>query len=556
MNKKIQLLLIILLMVLFVGDGFCKDVTITMPKKEFTVFNVKVNLINYIKVGETRIMEVIVETSGESGLPPPKPELKVESSDILKATVEPSVLTGGGIVTITGKSVSSHKEDVTITIKYVNEKLAEAKVTIYDILLNELSYSGDKYKMVKNDDGIDCVAPHWKDNSNPIDGDADDKNVTGGTDDIKYPVCYLRNTKMKISAKFKIVPIDMFDIVLTATAKIAGNGPKQTNNQELDFPISAANILNAEKSIAIQNVECQNPFVNEINLFNPLEIYWSMSFDAGATWHSCGKSSNQVYGVWKEPQKTVYHTAIHMGCDVAKGMTEPKIDSDICDKIWEVFKTRSIKRVSDNEPLFYYNSFLTINTKTEQLIANRDGQCGSWAKFLIDTISNQGIDHLKDYAIFTAKADGFLVKEWNFIGVGTSGDPDYPYFNIPDSPYTESKSYKWKFAEVTYTKGTEGQGPNSYPASLFGNHQIVYFDSKYYDPSYGLDYASKEKLEDDAISGYFKVDWKSIDESIVGLDLNGDGDMTDSIYMRVFFIKRNPTDNYAQDLSEDYYEYP
>jgi hypothetical protein len=159
-----------------------------------------------------------------------------------------------------------------------------------------------------------------------------------------------------------------------------------------------------------------------------------------------------------------------------------------------------------------------------------DGQCGSWASLFIRLRQIHGIDVANEYVIFSSinNNEGFLVKNWNFNGAGSSGIPAYPYLNIPDAPFPAQNSYPWKFAEVTDQNGIAGQG-NPNPASLFGNHQVV-LDGQYYDPSYGQKFASLKDIDDNALY-----------ESSFNLDLNGDGDKTDvGVQTNVFLIRKNP----------------
>ncbi|MFA5780111.1 MAG: hypothetical protein WC947_08225 [Elusimicrobiota bacterium] len=426
--------------------------------------------------------------------------------------------------------------------------LPKKKFVVFELKLKEVSFSGTKYHVVTADDGSgDYDAPHWQDNSSPIDGDADDPG------DRKYAVAFTRNTKMKVSVKFFIKPPSVF----SGITKVKGDGPGN-----LDFPETDATLSGNELTIA--NVECSNAFVDEIDIFDPMEIAWKVSPDGGNTWFDAGTNKNQCYITWKDPTTTVYHTAVHIGCKIADGMKEPLTDADVCYKIWDAFTGCNVKRaLLDGTSLYYYKSFLIEKYTTEELLRNADGQCSAWARFFIDTMSDQGIDHTNDLIYFEAiETDGFLIKNWSFdAGTGISGNTDYPYLNIPDPPYKRDTEYKWKFAEVKDQIGISGQGPNANPASLFTNHKMTKFDGKYYDPSYGVTYNTNEEFEDGAIDAYFihKLNWP-VDEPAVNLDLNGDGDKTDvGVEIEVFLMKKNPPGNFDQNLQEHVYpfgEYP
>ena len=317
------------------------------------------------------------------------------------------------------------------------------------------------------------VLETWKDA--PPEGDADD------TGDKKYPICFTRNTMMKVSVKWRIEPSD-FGI----TVIMQGDGPGN-----LDFPETTATV--SGNDLTIMDVECSNPFDNKMDFFDPMSIAWGFSVDGGSTWWNAGICANQTYVTLGDPLTTVFHTLAHLGCKNANGENTA---ANCTSKIWSEFTDRDVRRV-DGVQLTYYASYTCVNVTTASLLANGDGQCGSWAKFFIDMRKVQGIDDTDEYVIFEPIADdGFCVKNWTFTGAGSSGHATHPYLNLPDFPLVGATSYNWKFAEVVDATGIPGQG-NANPASLFNNHQVV-ISGQYYDPSYGVQhiYCTSELREE------------------------------------------------------------
>lgn len=406
------------------------------------------------------------------------------------------------------------------------------KVKVISLGLKEVAFNGPNYHIVKKDDGSqDYASPHWQDNSSPIDGDADDPS------DKKYPICFTRNTKMKVSAKWQIEPPGF-----SGPIKIKGDGPGN-----LDFPETTATITGSE--LTITDVECLNPFKNEVDFFDPLSINWLFSIDGGLSWRDAGKSNNQTYVILGDPLSTVFHTLVHLGCKNAIGENTVTACTE---KIWNEFVDRDVRRV-DGVQLTYYGSYNCTNITTAELLAKGDGQCGAWAKFFIDMRKVQGIDDPDEYVIFEPIIDdGFIVKNWSFSGSGLSGIASHPYFNIPYSPLILPTSYNWKFAEVSDNPGIPGQG-NPNPASLFNNHQVV-ISGQYYDPSYGLRHASLQEIDDNAIDGFYRGPGKlSVDEPVVKLDLNGDGDMVDlGVDTVAIIFRKNPPGLDIQETKIDY----
>lgn len=336
---------------------------------------------------------------------------------------------------------------------------------------------------------------------------------------------------MKVSAKWRIEPSG-----LGVTIKIKGDGPGN-----LDFPETTAAI--SGNDLTITDVECSNPFANEIDFFDPMSISWSYSMDGGSTWCSAGTSANQTYVTLGDPLTTVYHTLVHLGCKNADGENTA---TNCTSRIWIEFTDRDVRRV-DGVQLTYYASYTCGNVTTASLLANGDGQCGAWASLFIDMRKVQGIDDTDEYVIFRPITPygipqsyvGFLVKNWTFTGAGTSGFATHPYMNIPDFPLVGGDSYNWKFSEVDDATGIPGQG-NANPASLFNNHQVV-ISGEYYDPSCGIKHSRLQDIDDNAIDGYYigPISYP-VDEPAVNLDLNGDGDKTDlQVDTGVYLIQKN-----------------
>ena len=98
---------------------------------------------------------------------------------------------------------------------------------------------------------------------------------------------------------------------------------------------------------------------------------------------------------------------------------------------------------------------------------------------------------------------------------------------------------------------------NPNPLSLFGTHQVVRLGAPltYYDASYGGTHSSLSVIDSTVVSGFVKTTEpeRFYAESIVGVDLNGDFDMLDTVRMKPYFIKSNPVGN---QLEESPYEWP
>jgi hypothetical protein len=442
-------------------------------------------------------------------------------------------------VRIKGVTESSSVNNITLQASFDDVTLATKNFTVIKLELKEVAFDGS-IPIRKDDDTGIYTAPHWQDNSSPLDGDADDP------DDRKYPVAMLRNTKMKASAKWIITPTGGLSGVTTT---VKGDGPGN-----IDIPAATATVSSSELNLAF--TEASNPFPNTIKIYDPLIIQWKVSF-TGATDAAVGESRNQVYITRSTPLvPELIHTLVHLSCKNADGKAGDTPDgiNQIISSIWSEFTDLNVERV-DGLQLAYYRTYTCSNVTTKLLIKNGEGQCGSWAKLFIDLLKVQGIDQTDDYVIVEPN-DGtsqeFLVKNWSFLGSGSSSVPTYPYLNVYKVPFRLETEYNFLYEEFTDSDGIAGQGITN-PSSIFANHQIVKIGSVYYDPSYGVTYTSLADMDDRAIAGYLILATGTLDEPVYDRDFNGNGNKTDlGVPVLARVAKKNPAGSQLKETISNY----
>jgi len=422
-----------------------------------------------------------------------------------------------------------------------------------------VTFGGANMYAISRDDGLGVYpSPHWQDKSNPRDDDNDDVG------DHNIPVAYVRNAYMSLTGQFTVEPADGLGTATSATVAGVGTAGAATYRFSGTGTVSGG-------LITLSNAQADVALPNTVQYYNPMSIAWTITPTTGPPLNcSVANTTHRIYVLLAIPNSgSRYETLIHLTSTDAAGKNN---ENDTVAAIWNEFTDRVASRKPkdgfnnpDGAQLTYYANWNCVNTTTATVLTNGDGQCGAWASLFIDAMGAQGINHANEYVAFyqsdgAGPSDfdyGFAVKNWSFAcGSGISGVPSYPYLNIPPvSGFPESgNAYTWRFAEVSDATGVAGQG-NANPKSLFGNHQVVKFGTSplYYDPSYGLTYTSLADIDNNAVDGYYQKRAVSVNELQVGVDLNNDTHITDTIVtVNAWVFKRNPTGNQLIDLLGEY----
>ena len=373
---------------------------------------------------------------------------------------------------------------------------ASAIVDVYEgsIVLKEVAFSGANVPLVSDENRV-FSAPQFL--------DADGDGAMTGANDHSYPVCYVRGaTDVQVSAKFSILPAEM--IVSNLLVKGVGSGgfPLRVDPAPVGVSAQLATLPPTRMSGTLQDcVDC----------LREMAIDWSLSFDGGATWLSAGRSQNVLYLTWATPCSSPnLQTYFDVGCEAAKGVrgTVGVSDDQVLDRVWAKFRTKSIRRVSDNGLLTYYG-FLDMNgnavwddgidldfndpdrcviTSASGLVKARNGQCYSWADFFLQVLRAQGLDEINGRAsrIVEVRAVAprlaFAVKSWE--ASGTLSSWRIASSNAGLAGENVVRPLQNGFAQDLM--GTVGQGNSPNPPSHFCNHFLALVGGRYYDPSYGV----------------------------------------------------------------------
>lgn len=243
------------------------------------------------------------------------------------------------------------------------------------------------------------------------------------------------------------------------------------------------------------------------------------SFNLYITWRKPGTG----YDNNTEQDERIYYYS----CTQAMGLGETD-ENAIIGAIWKKFqitpkggsqptgnlRMKDFDPREDDTQLVYYRTPVVENGIVA-LFKNQTADCGTFVQVFKDVLFVQGILS-KSYYISTKGVQvKMLIKNWTFIGEGTSRDKDYPYRNFYKSKennqgkekYRDLETGKYLFIgnqDVVKEEGLAGQG-NPNPIADFESHQIARVDSKYYDPSYGVAFNSFEMWVENAIAGFFSL---------------------------------------------------
>lgn len=360
-------------------------------------------------------------------------------------------------------------------------------------------------------------APHWKDGSDPADGDADDpprdpRAPKFAEDDRRFPVAYVRNSRISISAKFKTRP-----------GPPAGVNYSVRATGSHGFTLSEHPLRVADDELVLDEAVLDGNLPSAIGLLDRLELHWEIRAEGMTNWASVGTSDNRVYVTLAKPKAIrLYETLLELGSRNASGIQEPMA---AVNRIWSDFEipipgvmrkpmdgfNRPDGRemhywVAWNDPLVpivgdrcqTLAAVLELQYKPEDPNEPdlRDiGTCVSWAAMFTEALRAQGIDGARGVEVRTMVASD---APWE------DSDLDDPerlsgrmlvknrLFGVPALAPSGCAGFNFRYEETRRAIGVPGQGTPE-PPDFFANHFIVeYVHSeggttlhRYFDPSYG-----------------------------------------------------------------------
>jgi hypothetical protein len=384
--------------------------------------------------------------------------------------------------------------------------------------IQSLSFNVAPTHRLQPDDGaVNFQAPHWVDDNQ--DGIA---RTNPPNNERNYPVAFNCNSGLSLSGQISIKGVPPNATVLA----------RAYSNTNVTIPATELSAL-SDGLFQLPTVSSSGTFPNSIQCYfqkdnTAFTLQWEVQINGGA-WSKIGSTKHTVYLTLGTPSESIStyrkETLFHLACKHARGVTQA---ADVFAKIWSAFHLdQKIARV-DGKPLRYYADYNSESATTYELLQTQDGQCGAWVKLLIDAQRVHGITETGDLILIEPLVGtGFIVNSWNFAAQGRGGNAQYPYLNIRQEPWKLAGGYQWRYSEVADAAGVPAQG-NLNPASLFQFHYLLKKNTKYYDPSYGQEYASFDAFETASLAGYYTQGDYQVDETAIHFDVNSDGDTQDA----------------------------
>jgi hypothetical protein len=321
-----------------------------------------------------------------------------------------------------------------------------------------------------------------------------------------------------------------------------------------------------EQEFPVGVVQCFDEFVikwyytTDHNVINPVVPNFPVQ------WTLIGESSNLLLVTHDKPIEgvtplatpgfsftldeptTFFLTSLYISCKAADGQSN---NANIVNNIYTEFQQTvngglCVKKYnsSSSDCMKYWGGLNPLGPGCRGIIGllkYKDANCGEWASFFNDMIKLHGIQGSKvtlvywgdfvagegslsttDEGLFSTDLNSFfgssmssvivdgsptytsgylIVKNWNLTTADHlfSRNKDYP----PSSPPPPSFNITVGGNTMYYgeVNGLKAQGISN-PISIFTNHAIVFYDGKYYDPSYGAPVAySKENWIANSLAG-------------------------------------------------------
>jgi len=383
-------------------------------------------------------------------------------------------------------------------------------------------------------------APHWVDK----DGNGNPTDTANGEKD--YSVAYTRNTKPSIGAKFSIQGLPN-NLAIKLRAK---------GSDGIEIPETAAQVNGNDVTLAVTASSTNWPntikFYDRSDANKAFKLDWEIKVgDAG--WAQVASTKHQVYLTLNDPIKVAganenQETLFNLGCRNADGVTVPNATVQA---IWNDFSDRIVSRVTPQtgkadldlnkgggqpDGMIYWEPGATICRTVEDFLKIGHTSCGTWAQFMEACLNFQGINGAQVSIVNAPIPANYNQSTIDYKAHANFGGNVYYLSynnlngnNVPNNLNNGDRVLRFqsnngvnggifyvkqlnlggqKFVAIPVNdagfpnSNSQAQG-NKNARAWFGNHAIIKYDGKYYDPSYGGNlFAAKQAWEDASLQHF------------------------------------------------------
>jgi Glucodextranase, domain B/Carboxypeptidase regulatory-like domain len=439
------------------------------------------------------------------------------------------IIEGGNVISPLGSTVCVNQP--TCTVQYKGQQAGTAKVKVtysgsigsnpattivtvrfanFNPSIKELSFDGSGEIEIQQDDRVN---PLFNDDKPVVDP------VWTTTLPEAKPSAFPMNSTVRAKAVFTLVqplPFTLQRVRVVGEAQVPGATPGTFTTAK--FISEPSTIPSGTTTFTIENIKFNYPPATTLAM-EPMSIRWRIAplrnggcplvFDAGTTDVPFYYTLNEPFGSF------VYRTVLKLAVKNVKASGE----NAVIDQVWRNFAFAGGGPTNvttwQGLPLNYYNPAFgeAAHTHLRELLRRGNGQCYLFRDLMIEALHAHGIDARPILVQGRSAVPGgeqarMLVKRWS-LGPSIAAPAGTVYG-------TEFYHLEWGGGDTAVGQlygtcrndfGEPGQNTSTPSAKIFKWHAFVAVGTgigttRYYDPSYGLEYSSPEDFQEKALDGW------------------------------------------------------
>jgi Glucodextranase, domain B/Carboxypeptidase regulatory-like domain len=397
-------------------------------------------------------------------------------------------------VTYSG-SIASNSATATVTVRFAN----------FNPSIKELSFDGSGEIEIQQDHRGD--QPIFNDDNPVLDP------VWTTTLPEAKPSAFPMSSTVRAKAVFTLVeplPFQLQRVRVVGEAQVP-DGPSGATKL-VKFVSEPTTIPSGTTTFTVENIRF-NHVPTSTMAIEPMSIRWRIAplrnggcplvFEAGTTAVPFYYTLNNSYGSF------VYRTVLRLAVKDVRASAE----HEVIQQVWENFAftggAPTNVKTWQNLPMFYYNNALGVadHTHVRHLLTRGNGQCYLFRDLLILSLRAHGIDArpvlVQGRLNNAGEQARMLVKNWSLgpsIAAPSGTIYGTHFYHLEWLP--GSTTVGAMYGNCRNDFGEPGQNMSTPGSKIFKWHAFVGVGTRYFDPSYGLEYAGPEDFQEKALDGW------------------------------------------------------